>query len=353
VEATAVFDMKLPPKGKLVLILAATLALASAISHALVAWLRIETETGRPWIVQSKCPPAVQAFICGSSLAGDGIAWGRVSDELHLDLVGWGVAGSSPWEWEVYQRRAPDVQASFVIVSAYDLNENFLCDFHASVVSPLQTIRELFQSHSGESFDKRVLSQYPLAAIRVLFPTAGRSQGVMAGLRDKMMKVLGKSKPAGPADRPAMDLSRENSVKDDKAININAWSQARLLRRLDSMRVACGGKQSFDGPKQAALIRMLQFARKRGETVVIVLPVSATYKKEFIDPSVRSRFEQAIGDAQKTVPGVRWVRLDEVPGLDSDDHFWDLVHMNSQGKTLATQEFLKEYDMTRRVAQVQ
>src|SRR5437667_427295 len=82
--------------------------------------------------------------------------------ERGLRIEGWSVAGSSPWEWETFQRRAPDVGLTFLVVSAYDLNEHFICDFHADTVPPTHTLADLWQSEADWHFAKRVLTQYPL-----------------------------------------------------------------------------------------------------------------------------------------------------------------------------------------------
>src|ERR1700750_217946 len=85
--------------------LGAALVATSLVSHFVTSWLRIETTTGKPWIAGPPNRPL--ALMGGSSLAADGISWNRVSDELNLRIGGWGVAGSSPWEWETFQRKAP------------------------------------------------------------------------------------------------------------------------------------------------------------------------------------------------------------------------------------------------------
>src|SRR5689334_22217741 len=177
-------------KRQLALILVAVVAMASAVSHGLVAWLKIETTSGHAWQIGPPRSKTV-AYLAGSSLSGDAIAWNQVRDSLDLRLGGWGVAGSSPWEWEAFQKKASDAKLQFLVVSPYDLNEEYLCDFHADVVSPAATMQDLWNSKSDWAFCKRVLSAYPLRYVRLLFPTVGRSQGVMAGLRDKTKALLG------------------------------------------------------------------------------------------------------------------------------------------------------------------
>jgi hypothetical protein len=280
--------------------------------------------------------PANTAYVAGSSLAFDGIAWNDISQKLHLNLVGWGVAGSSPWEWEPFQAKSPAVQVSFLVVSAYDLNEHFLCDFHASVVPIRDTVAQLCQCHADWTFAKRVLSQYPLTAVRILFPTAGRSQGVLSGVRDRLLELRGKSTGMESDSGPTLELGATESVNDAKSASIRTWTPAKMLRRQSLLRAACAGRHDFNGPKHEAFVRMLGRAVEHGETVIIVLPVSASYGREFLGESVRTRFNQALAETQQNVPGARWIRLDQVPELNSDDYFWDLVHMNRRGQQTAT-----------------
>src|SRR5437667_8312220 len=138
---------------ELVLVLVASTAIASTGSHIITASLRIETTSGKFWAIgqSNGQPPALMA---GSSLAADAISWERVSTERGLRIEGWSVAGSSPWEWETFQRRAPDVGLTFLVVSAYDLNEHFICDFHADTVPPTHTLADLWQSEADWHFAK-------------------------------------------------------------------------------------------------------------------------------------------------------------------------------------------------------
>ena len=107
--------------------------ITAIISHSIIDWLKIETGFGGHWVIESGGDkPSV--FMAGSSLAGDGLSWCRISDVLDLRIEGWGVAGSSTSEWERFQNRAKQARLTVIVVSPYDLNENFLCDFRAEVV---------------------------------------------------------------------------------------------------------------------------------------------------------------------------------------------------------------------------
>ena len=319
---------------KLSLLLACAVAISSALSHTLALWLHIETETGKLGTFGT-AGASSRAFVAGSSLALDGIAWPRIAGELSQSILMWGVAGSSPWEWQVLQERARDVRVTYLVVSPYDMNEQFLCDFHANVVPLSLTIQQLWQSSVHSHFWKRVLSAYPLKYVRKLFPTAGRSQGVLTGLRSKLQRYLGTADVEGG---PVLRLARERGAN----LKISDWSADRALRRLASMRSACQGSHSFNGPKRLALLRMLRTAGQQGEVVVIVLPVSPLYGGEFLTPEVCAEFEKMVADSKQCNPQARWIRLDELEALKSNDYYSDLVHLNMYGQQIATAALLPE-----------
>ena len=129
-------------------------------------------------------------------------------------------------------------------------------------------------------------------------------------------------------------------VDPSRLEKISDWTPAYLLRRLAKLRSACQGQHSYYGPKQLALRRMLEQACRQGRTVVLVLPVSPAYQTEFLDAETRRQFETAVADLQRTVPGAHWLRLDRLPALNSNDLFWDVVHMNVYGKKIATENTL-------------
>ena len=106
------------------------------------------------------------------------------------------------------------------------------------------------------------------------------------------------------------------------------------------MRVACQGRHSFDGPKNLAFLRMLRQGQQQGRVVVVVLPVSRAYSENFVNARVSGDFENALDNARRLIPNAQWVRLDQLPDLNSNDYFWDLVHMNTNGQQIATKALL-------------
>jgi hypothetical protein len=329
------------PKLQLLLLLGVCVAIAAIASHFVVSSLRIRTgAVGYKLLATGNQKPFALAE--GSSLMIDGLSWKRISEEFGQGIENWFVAGSSPSEWEPLQGRASDARLTFIVVSAYDLNEQFLCDFRAGVVPLNQSIKDLWQSGADWPFMKRVMSQYPMEYLRLLFPTLGRSDGVMVGLREKLGELLQPwikiDYEAGPTVGSGPDATNEE-VKTGK---ITEWSKARMLRRLTLMRSACQGKHTFDGPKKLALLRMLQRAHQQGRVVVAVLPVSPIYSGEFLTPEVSRQFEESLAELQRRVPEANWVHLEQLPALNSNQYFWDLVHMNADGQRIATEAFLSK-----------
>jgi len=277
----------------------------------------------------------VEALVSGSSLTYGGVNWTQVADRLGTAIESWPVPGSAPPEWEQLQRRSPRARATFVGVSVYDLNEESICDFRASIVPLRQTLADLRASRSSMTFVRRLSSRYALTWSRAVLPTAGWSDRVMFGLRDKARSLLGTSaanEQLGAALQVAGDTLSEERVSD--------WPKDRLLRRLASMR-SNQGTPWFSGPKHLALLRLLQQARRQGVIVVVVLPVSQVYLENILDDQMRADFEASLADAKRVVPEAAWVRLDRLDGLTSSDYFFDLVHLNAQGQRIATPEFVR------------
>src|SRR5438552_2431502 len=147
-------------KLQLLIILCAVVAICSAVSHVAVRWLRIYSTWGgyKRYGEENVKPMTV---LHGSSLAYDGLDWVRISERMGGAVESWAVAGSSPAEWEVMHGRSPAVSRAFIVVSPYDLNEYWLCDFRADIVPLGRTIRDLRESDLDWQQCKRILSQYP------------------------------------------------------------------------------------------------------------------------------------------------------------------------------------------------
>ena len=314
------------------------IAVTSALSHGLVGWLGIRTGVVRHRVV-GEGQPGPSAYLAGSSLLFDGLALDRVSKQFGQGMETWFVAGSSPSEWEPFQSRAGAAKLTLIGISAYDLNEEFLCDFRSQVVSLPQAVKDLTAIQASWPLTKRVISQYPLKYVRFLFPTAGRSAGVMGGLKEQMGKVLKPWMKVESEAGPKVPTLGAGEVASEELERISDWSAGTMLRWVTKMRSACHGKHSYDGLKKLAFLRMLQKAEQQGRVIVVVLPVSPAYSRGFMTGQVPEEFERALADAGKSAPKVQWVRLDQVPALNSNENFWDLVHMNTYGRQAATDAF--------------
>ena len=326
-----------------VLTLCVVVTICSGVSHFAAHQLGIFSDYGVP---QDYGPADQKALtiLHGSSLAYSGVDWEQISVVTGGRIQSWATAGSSPAEWEVLNRRSPQTNRAFIVVSAYDLNEYWLCDFRADIVPFVQTVQDLWRCGADWQFCKRILSQYPVMVLRKLFPTVGRSDGVLTGIRDVLQEAaFGRSKME-TSDNPKFGPANTSETKE----KLTDWSPARLQRRLVLMRTTCQGKHSFHGPKKLALTRLLQQASHQGQVVLIVVPVSPIYQKEFLTPIAAQELEETIAEVQHCCPQTRLIRLDQLAALEDNDVFRDLVHLNTKGQQIATPALLEQLEVVSR-----
>jgi hypothetical protein len=324
---------------QLAFVLIVATVIAAIGSHLVAGWLKIKTKASEPFTFgkSNGNPPA---FLSGSSLADYGISWEQISTQLDLEIKVWGIAGGSPVEFERFQKQVPEARTTFIVVSAYDLDEAMICDFRAAIVPIGQTIKTLGETHADWKDSKRALSQYPMTWLRTLFPTLGRSRGLMGKLRENVARLVKPSARSSETEAgPTLDFGKEKIVDEYKLEKISDWSESKMIGKFAAMRAGIQSSQAFNGPKSLAFASMLQYGGQRGPTIVIVLPVSSAYSKEFISPELARQFEAALAGAQHGAPKTEWLRLDQLPGLGSDENFCDLVHMNVFGQKIATEAF--------------
>jgi hypothetical protein len=229
-------------------------------------------------------------------------------------------------------------------VSVYDLNEHHVAERRANFVPLAQTVRDLRDSNADWELSTRLLNQYLFSYARLLFPTAGYTDKTHVGLRAKARAML--RLPSAAEDREnALVLPSEAILQfGDSTTRVSNWDDARMLRRLALLRSENRGRHAFDGPKHLAFKRMLSLARSRGDIIMVVLPVTEAYAREFMTPDDSARFEEGLNDAVSVAPATRIIRLDRVPGLMSHEYFSDLVHLNAAGREIATSSFLNALD---------
>jgi hypothetical protein len=175
-----------------------------------------------------------------------------------------------------------------------------------------------------------------------VFPTVGNSDAVLVGLRSKIRERLGFASAAEDRETALFLPSKPVLEFGESTARVSDWAEGRIQRRLALVRAENGGRHTFSGPKRLALHRMLMRARQKGGVIVVALPVSQAYVDEFLTPDVVSSFEKALAEETDDVPGIQVVRLDQVPGLTAHRYFMDLVHLNSDGRRVATAAFLEK-----------
>ena len=323
-------------KKQLVVILIATLAITSLVSHVAARALKIRTDAVTPLSFGATNQP-VDGVVAGSSLMFYGVGWAEVARTLGMRMQGWAVPAGSVIEMEVLQSQVPSARVTFLGIGASDLNENYVSDFRSEIVPLSATLAGLWEAHSEWSFARTVLSQYPLSYLRRLFPTAGRSTTIMVGAREVLRSLRPAKQSNEPSER-AVVVSENNNHQE----NITSWPEARLLRNIGGQRASAGGTYKFNGPKRDALFRFMKRGDDLGKMVVLVMPLSPAYQKEFLAESVQRQFNEVLAEAQKKTPDALWIRLDTVPELNSNAFYWDLVHLNAPGQAIASKIVLEQ-----------
>jgi hypothetical protein len=323
-------------KKQLVIILIATLTITSLVSHVAARALKIRTDAATPLSFGATNQP-VEGVVAGSSLMFYGVGWAEVTRALGMRMQGWAVPSGSVIEMEVLQSQVTKARYTFLGVGASDLNENYVSDFRSEIVPLRAALRGLWEARSQWSFARTVVSQYPLSYLRKLFPTAGRSTTIMVGARE-VLRSLRPTKQANEPSERAVVASENNGHQE----NITSWPEDRLLRNIGGQRASAGGTYSFNGPKRDALFRFMKRGDDLGKMIVLVMPLSPAYQKEFLTESVQLQFNAVLAEAAKKTPDALWIRLDAVPELNSNENFWDLVHLNAPGQALASKLVLEQ-----------
>jgi len=339
-------ELPRPSLKKLGLIVLLGVVLSSAANHALAHWLGLSRTA--PWAraeaVYRRIGPqsGPQIFCAGSSLLVSGLSWPEVSDSLGQGVENWTVAGSSPEVWEVFQQQSRASNLTIIGISVYDLNEMRLTPERANFVPLGATMADMWSSRTDSDLRHRILNQYAISYVRVLYPLAGDADKVLIEVRTKAADLLGQK--ASLQEREGIVVEKKGVLDvQDTSTSLGDWSSARVLRRLEALRAENHGIHLFSaGPKNRALRRVLLRAQQQGRVIVVVLPVSRYYADAFLNQSSLNVFEQSLRQDMASTPEATLVRLDQVPGISDNKYFFDLVHLNSSGRQMATQLFLKE-----------
>ena len=317
--------------GQLIVVLTAVLVSSSLLSHAIVRVLDIRSAvidrgkinadaTGRP------------ALVLGSSLTFFGVSFRETAKAMQRPIFTRSTGGCSPCELEPLAREVPEATRLIIGVSIFDLNESNLSDSRPKLVPFTQTFDDLRASHSNWTDTKRVLWSYPLPWIQRVFPVAGNSTLVMVSLRDTIRTL--RKRQADP--KPELRLSFKTEEDAGRPEKLSDWDAGRVGRNLTQLNGAGLAHGRFDGPKSLALARILRHAAHQEPTVVLVLPVSPPYRQTFADENSADHFEMALERMRAADPHLQVIRLDREPALQPAEVFWDLVHLNDDGRRIAT-----------------
>src|ERR1017187_3053454 len=238
-----------------------SLVLSSSADHLLASWLGLFGSTGSYRRVGPES--GSQVFCAGSSLLVSALLWQEVSESLGEGVENWNVGGSTPEIWEVFQQRRPNANITIIGVSVYDLNEMRLSPGRARWVPLSQTISDLWVAGAEPALSRRILAQYELTYVQLLFPTAGDADKVLVGVRRKVAELLGRQ--ADLEEHEGVLLQRSGVLESgESTTKVSDMSSARLLRRIAVLRAENRGRHEFfNGPKSRAFHRMLFQARRQ------------------------------------------------------------------------------------------
>ena len=279
--------------------------------------------------------PGAPVLITGSSLTFFGVSWREISRRIQRPLITRSVGGASPCELETLALEVPQATRVIIGVSIFDLNENNLSDSRANLVPLSRTLGDIHHSIMDWPYKKRVIWSYPLPWVQRIFPVAGRSTEIMVGVRE-----IGRTLLHRGAAPPAAEEGKLTFTTDEEAIRpekVSDWDAGRVKRNLSQLRASGVASSRFDGPKSLALERILAAPNRAETPVVLVFPVSPPYRETFADAAAVARFETALRQLHERIPGVLIVRLDRDPALQPAEIYWDLVHLNNDGRKIATQ----------------
>jgi hypothetical protein len=322
---------------------AAVLALSAGLSHLTAAALGVRFASVSHLSVRPdlRGRPLV---LLGSSITLYGLDQEALATAIGRPLTARFVPSGSPAELETLQAEVDPVSATVVGLSIYDMNELVLADRRPELVPIRRAVADLREAGADWPFTKRVLGQYLLHGATRAFPTAGKSDLVMVGVRRVAREAaagrwpFGRPSalrpPGGGGATPAILFDPRGAT--DRERTLDSWPREERLRNIANYGITGRDRHAFFGPKFLALRRLATAAVARGETVVVVFPVSPPYAVEFLDAAARVRFEQELAALATAAPAVVILRLDLDPALQSERAFRDLVHLGPEGRRHAT-----------------
>jgi len=314
----------------LIIVFVSTMVLSSISSH-LIHWvLEVPNDSSRSWSYGIK-PESDTIAALGSSLLFSALSTKEISAKLSRPVRNCWVVSASPCELEPIAAGCSAASLFLIGISIYDQNEYILSDFRSELVPLRQSVADLWSSHCDWPLAKRIGGQYPLKYTRIIFPTAGRARSVMMAIKARLVSLA--QSPRKDVSPSRFDARFEEPVEDC----IKQWPKGKLIDRIAFLRNLCeGGRHAFNGPKSLALRRILNASPKNGKIIVVALPVSPEYRDSVSRMHATLDYDNWLAQLMISVPEVHWIRLDRLHALNTSGCFYDLVHMNAQGRRLAT-----------------
>jgi hypothetical protein len=273
-------------------------------------------------------------FSFGSSLKGFAIDEALLTDARGWHTISKGCGAGSPAEFEFLLNNSANNSSLIIFTSIFEMSEGMISPSRTALVPFLQSVGDTWDMVLGWEQTKTLLWKYPLDSLQEVFPTLGRSWEVQVLARDKIRALLGRSSAPDSDDGPIDPNPTSNEIQR----SLLDWDAGRLERNVVQMQqMGVSLHSNFAGPKARALDRILTRSRQSGTfNIVVILPVSPTFISRNVDREAVSTFDLALIKLQDRHPDALIIRLDNEGLLQSDDLFWDLVHMNARGQASTT-----------------
>ena len=147
-------SLRVPGKAQFLFVVCMALVIAIVSNYITAFWIKLPRHTAMQ-LRRIGPETGPQVFCAGSSLLQFAFSWPEVSKALDQGIENWGMAASTPSEWETSQNLANNTNLMLIGIDIYDLNEYHLCEGRANVVPLGQTISDLWQSSTDWRFSPR------------------------------------------------------------------------------------------------------------------------------------------------------------------------------------------------------
>jgi len=129
------------------------------------------------------------------------------------------------------------------------------------------------------------------------FSPHGRSDGVMVGLRGKLAKLLAPWFHIETEAGPTVAAGNATGTQNEQTEKTHRVARARLLRRISSC-ARVRRKAALRWTEETCPTPNVETCQEHGAVIVIVLPISPIYGREFLTPKAVAQFEASLSEAQ-------------------------------------------------------